>query len=182
LGRRKDLAGAQETQVIKLSDRRAVLSVGPWEFAIAPMDGYYVSGFMGSGLGGFRSRKHAEGWNEAVVYPRPMSSFARFSFSPGHAAIHGTVKDAGTPVAGAPVYIEPADIEPERRIANCFVAVTDVQGRYRLSGLAPGRYRVLSSFEYQMPDSQALTDAGAKDVLIGAHTDTAFDLDLYVIR
>jgi Carboxypeptidase regulatory-like domain len=182
LGRHKDLAGPQETQEIKLVDRKALLSVGPWEFAIAPMDGYYVSGFYGSGSAGFRSRKHADGWNEATVNPRPMSSSARFSFSPGHAAVHGTVTDAGAPVAGAPVFIEAVDIEPERRIADCFVAITDVQGRYRFSGLAPGRYRLLSSFEYQMPDSQTMTDASAKDVLIGAHADHAFDLDLYVIR
>jgi Carboxypeptidase regulatory-like domain len=180
LGRRKDLAGAHDTQVIKLADRRAVLAVGPWEFAIAPLDGYYVTGFMGSS--GYRPRKRYDGWNEAIVLPKPSAGWARFAFSSGPGTIHGIVKDAGDPVAGAPVFIESMDLEPERRITDAYATTTDVQGRYRFSGLPPGRYRVLSSFEYQMPDSQTMTDARAKELLIGAHTDTALDLDLYVIR
>jgi len=180
LGRRKDLSGAHDMQVIKLADRRASLAAGPWEFAIAPLDGYYVSDFMSSG--GYRSRKHAEGWNGMVVMPGPYGSFARISFSSGTGALHGAVSDGGDPVVGAPVFLEPVDVEPERRITEAFVTTTDTRGQYRFSGLAPGHYRVLSSFEYQMPDSRIMTEARAKDLQIEARGDAAADLDLYVIR
>jgi hypothetical protein len=38
---------------------------GRWEFALAPVDGYYASGF--SCPGPYRRTVHAEGWNEATV-------------------------------------------------------------------------------------------------------------------
>jgi hypothetical protein len=180
LGRRKDLAGAQEARVIKLAYRSANLGAGPWEFAVAPMDAYYVSGFMGSGA--YRPHKHYDGWNEAVILPRPNSNWARFSLSSGPGALHGTVTETSDPVVGAPVFLEPSDLEPERRITEVSVTVTDVHGRYGFSGLAPGHYRVLSSFEYQMPDAKIMTDAHAKELLIDARNDLTADLDLYVIR
>jgi hypothetical protein len=177
LGRRKDLAGSHDTQVIQLADHRAILAVGPWEFAIAPLDGYYVSGY--SGPGPYRRNPPATGWNEAMISYGGTVSFALAS-SPG--ALHGSVNDAGDPVTGAPVFLEPMDLEPARRVTNTYVTTTDVHGRYRFAGLAPGRYRVLSSFEYQMPDSKTMADARAKELQIDARTDIAQDLDLYVIR
>jgi hypothetical protein len=180
LGRRKDLAGTRDTQVITLVDKRAYLAVGPWEFAVAPMDGHYVSGFMGSGA--YRPRKHYDGWNEMVVMPRPYGNYARFIFSSGSGALSGTVSQTGDPVAGAPVFLEPMDLEPERRITDSYVTITDVHGRYHFGSLAPGRYRVLSSFEYQMPDSRIMTEARARELQIDVRTDIAQDLDLYVIR
>ena len=180
IGRRKDLAGPHETEFIQVSDNRAPLAVGPWDFAVVPIEGRYVSGFLGSG--GYRTRKHFEGWNESIVLPRPYSSFMRFIFSAGPASLHGTVTDAGSPAVGAPVFIEPVDLEPERRITPCYVTATDVHGRFQFSGLAPGRYRVLSSFEYQMPDSKIMIEAAARDLQLDGQTDTAVDLGLYVIR
>jgi hypothetical protein len=180
VGRRKDLAGPHGTDVIQITDSRAPLAVGPWDFAVVPIDGRYVSNFSGSGS--YRPRKHFEGWNEAIILPRPNSASVRFYFSSGTASLHGTVTDTGDPAIGAPVFIEPVDLEPERRITPCYVTSTDVHGRFQFSGLAPGRYRVLSSFEYQMPDSKIMVGAGARDLQIDARTDVAVDLTLYVIR
>jgi hypothetical protein len=90
--------------------------------------------------------------------------------------------DTFSPGAPAPVFLEPLDVEPERRIAGAFVSATDIRGQYRFTGLAPGRYRALSSFEYQMPDSKIMVEAHAKDLQVDAQGDAALDLDLYVIR
>ena len=180
LGRRKDLAGPHETEVIQITGDRAPLAVGPWDFAVVPIDGYYVSNFMGSG--GYRPRKHFEGWNEALILPRFYPSSVRFTFSSGTASLRGSVTDTGNPAVGAPVFIEPVDLEPERRITPCYVTNTYVHGRFQISGLTPGRYRVLSSFEYQMPDSKIMIDAAARDLQVDARTDAAVDLTLYVIR
>ncbi len=96
-------------------------------------------------------RKHYDGWNAAIVLPRPMGGWAQFRFSANPGALHGTVTDAGDPVVGAPVFIEPMDVEPARRLTDAYVTITDVRGRYHFGGLAPGHYRVLSSFsEYQI--------------------------------
>jgi hypothetical protein len=178
LGRRKDLAGSHDTQVIKLlGDRLASPAAGPWEFAVAPIDGYYVSGF--SGTGGYRPVKRFDGWNESMIYG---GGTVRFTLSSSPGALHGTVSETGDPVAGAPVFLEPVDLEPARRITDTYVTITDVQGRYHFSSLAPGHYRVLSSFEYQMPDSKIMTEAHARELQVDVRSDTGLDLDLYVIR
>jgi hypothetical protein len=96
--------------------------------------------------------------------------------------LKGTVTDNGDAVVGAPVFLEPMDLPPERRMTDAYATITDVHGRYRFGGLAPGRYRVLSSFEYQMPDSRIMTEARARDLQIDAHSELSQDLDLYVIR
>jgi len=92
------------------------------------------------------------------------------------------VSDAGDPTVGAPVFLEPVDLEPARRLTDNCVTLTDVHGRYHFGSLAPGRYRVLSSFEYQMPDSKIMTEAHARELQIDVRGDVAQDLDLYVIR
>ena len=177
LGRRKDLAGSHDTQIVKLSNQRASLTVGPWEFALAPLEGYYVSGF--SAPGPYRPNKRVEGWNEALI---TGGGGVRFTLSGNPGTVHGTVTDAGDPVAGAPVFLEPMDLDPGRRVTDTYVAITDIHGRYQFPGLAPGRYRVLSSFEYQMPDSKIMAEARARELQIDARTDQSQDLELFVIR
>jgi hypothetical protein len=177
LGRRKDLAGSHDPQVIKIENHHANLTVGPWEFAVEPLDGYYVSGF--SAPGPYRSNKRVEGWNEAFI---GGGGTVRFTLSASHASVHGAVSDLGSAVIGAPVFLELMDLEAARRVTDTYVTITDVHGQYRFAGLAPGRYRVLSSFEYRMPDSKTMADCGAKELQMDARTDIARDLDLYVIR
>jgi hypothetical protein len=176
LARKKDMAGVHETQV--LSGSRAYLSAGPWQFAIAPIDGYYVSGYIGPG-NYRRDITHPEGWNDATII---NGGSARFSMSGNVSNLHGFVKDAGEPVTGAPVFLEPMDLEPARRINNVYTALTDTHGFYRFSSLPPGRYRLMSSFEYQMPDSKIMENARAIELTITTRTDIGQDLDLYVIR
>jgi len=178
LGRRKDLAGSHDMQVIQLADHSAALTAGPWEFAVVPIDGYYVSGFSGST--GYRPVKRFDGWNEQTI--QSWGGFVRFAFSANSAALHGTVSETGDPVVGAPVFLEPIDLEPARRITDTYVTITDVHGRYHFGNLAPGHYRVLSSFEYQMPDSKIMTEARARELQVDTRSDTGLDLDLYVIR
>lgn len=177
LARRKDLAGSHDAEVLKLVDGRANLAVGPWEFAAAPPDGYYVSGF--SGPDNYRVIANAEGWNEAVIR---YGGTVRFTFSSNAGGLNGAVVDAGNPAVGAPVFLEPMDLEPAQRLTGTYSTVTDIHGHYRFDSLAPGHYRVLSSFEYQAPDSQTMVNAGAKELQIDPRTNIARDLDLYVIR
>jgi hypothetical protein len=80
------------------------------------------------------------------------------------------------------VFLEPTDLEPPRRVTSVYATLTDIHGQYCFDGLAPGHYRVLSSFEYQMPDSKTMVNAGAKELKIDEHSSVSQDLDLYVIR
>src|SRR5258708_3828626 len=177
LVRRKDLAGTGAVEVLKLVNNRAHLASGPWQLAIQPNPRFYASGFKGPGYeppGDLR----ADGWNDIVV-GRGSPSVAFILSSPS--AVHGTVKSSGKPVIGAPVFLEPFDLEPSRRVTETFTTRTDVHGQYQFAGLAPGNYRVLSSFEYQTPDSATMSSAGARQVKVESGADLQLDLDLYVI-
>jgi hypothetical protein len=177
LGRRRDLAGAGPVEILKLG--AVPLRAGRWELALIPPPGYYVGGF--SVLRPARRSTRPDGWNEIQVYPRPGDN-ARFTLSQGGGSVHGAVIDSGMPVPAAPVFLESMDLEPSKRITDVFVTRTDAQGRYQFAGLVPGRYRVLGTFEYRMPDSDAMTLSGAKDFRVENHSDTVQDLDLYIIR
>lgn len=178
LARRKDLAGTYDNRV--LTGTSARLAPGMWELAVVPGDGYYVSGFSGSGNNAYRRNQRVDGWNEITVTSR--GGQARFTLSASVGSLRGMVKDSGNPVVGAPVYLEPLDLEPARRLTETYVAITDTHGQYRFASLAPGRYRVMSTFEYQAPDSKTMGIAGAQEVQVDTRTEASRDLDLYVIR
>jgi len=96
------------------------------------------------------------------------------------ASIHGLVSASGDPAPGAPVYLEAFDPESHERLGELRVTRTDVHGRYRFVSLPPGKYRILSTFEYQNPEPDTMEAAGARSVTLPEATDTAQDLDLYV--
>jgi len=175
LARRNDLAGPGSEQVLKLENNRAHLSAGPWQLALVPDSTFYVSGFSGqrnqsSGNG------RADGWNDFTG-----GVGVRFTLSGSPGAIHGTVKSGADPVVGAPVFVESVDLEPARRVTQMFITRTDVHGQYRFSGLAPGNYRVLSSFEYLTVDSTTMAQTAAKSVVVENTHDIQQDLDLFVL-
>jgi hypothetical protein len=170
--RRKDLAGVGPVA------NSSLLAPGRWEASLFPPAGYYVSGFSGPGI--VRTRSRPDGWNEFLA--NGMGSSVRFTLSGGPGEMHGVVKSAGDTVAGAPVYLEAYDPETHQRVLELRTVRTDTQGRYRFQGLSPGIYRVLSTFEYQMPDTASMDLAGGQSVRVEAHSDLQMDLDLYGIR
>jgi hypothetical protein len=100
----------------------------------------------------------------------------------GPGAVHGVVKSSGEAVAGAPVYLEGYDPDTRQRATDLLTTRTDLRGSYRFDGLAPGTYRVLATFEYQMPDVAAMDAAGARLLKAESSGDLQVDLDLYVLR
>lgn len=175
--RRKDLAGVGPAIALQLTNNSAMLAPGRWEASLLPPSGYYVSGFFGSGMG--RTRTRPDGWNEFLV---TEYSSARFTLSGGPGEMHGVVKSFSDPVMGAPVYLEGYDPETRTRVTDLRVVRTDIHGLYRFQGLAPGIYRVLATFEYQMPDTASMEFAAAPQVRVEAHSDLQMDLDLYGVR
>jgi hypothetical protein len=176
--RRKDLAGVGPAILLPLTNNGALLAPGRWETSLLPQPGYYVSGFYGPGFG--RSQTRSDGWNEFLS--NGMGPSVRFTLSGGPGELHGVVKSGSDPVAGAPVYLEAYDPETRTRLLDLRTVRTDIHGLYRFQGLAPGIYRVLSTFEYQMPDSASMELAGAQSVRVEARGALQLDLDLYGIR
>lgn len=79
------------------------------------------------------------------------------------------------------MFLEPSDLEPRRRVTETFVTRTDMHGQYQFDGLASGNYRILSSFEYKVADSAAMSKARATPIVVDAGHTLQQDLDLYSI-
>jgi hypothetical protein len=180
--RKKDLAGDGKPEAVKLGAGPVPLMPGRWDVAVAPTAGYYVSGFTSSGSDG-ADRTHPEGWNEINLSGGTAGAVAaRFTLSKSPGAVHGMVKSAGDPAIGAPVFLEASDLPASRRPIEMRVTRTDMRGQYRFYGLAPGGYRVLSSYDFQMPDPLDMTGANARTVRVEEGVDLQAELDLYVVR
>jgi Carboxypeptidase regulatory-like domain len=172
MARRKDLAGVGPAQQLQLSAlNRALLGPGRWELAAIPPPGYYASGFYPGARG-----SRPEGWNEIQV---PRSGQITVVLSGGVSAMHGVVKQSGSPVSWAPVFLESWDPVERTRLVDLRSTRADLHGNYHFEGVTPGTYRVLSTTEYAAPDVKAMDLAGAQSVDVGSHTDLQTDLELY---
>ncbi|HWC97814.1 MAG TPA: carboxypeptidase-like regulatory domain-containing protein, partial [Candidatus Sulfopaludibacter sp.] len=117
MARQKQLSGDLPVQFIRPANNRQSFDPGRWEFSLAPNAGFYVVG-------------------DHQVLLREASTVVKFVLSTSPAAIHGTVQGA----PGIRVYLEgrPGEIRTTR---------TDMNGQFRFSGLAPGDYRIQSTFD-----------------------------------
>lgn len=176
--RRKDVTGPAPAEKLEVIDGLATLLPGTWEAKLDPPAGYYASGFSGPGV--YRSnRMRADGWNE---YAPTRFSGLQFTVTPATSGIRGTVKSGSDPAVGAPVYVELWDTATKRRANDLLMTRTDVRGQFSFTGLAPGTYRILSTFEYAAPDSESMEASGAVSVLVAANGEAVKELELYIIR
>jgi hypothetical protein len=175
--RRKDLAGVRPAEPLILNGvGRVQLFPGRWEFLATPPDGYYVSRFSGSRDNAARP----DGWNDIVLGGGVMGTSGRFTItlsnSPG--GIHGLVKSTGEPAASAPVFLETWDPVTRKRVIDLRETRADMRGNYWFGSLAPGDYRVMSTYDYIAPDSGVFDAARAQQVRIESSTNLQVELEL----
>jgi hypothetical protein len=180
MARRVDLAGEGEPVRVR-SVRRAPVPMppGPWEFTVTPMPDFAVVGFSAIPRERVVEKARPDAWNPVTL--ASGGAYIRFSLTAAPAAFHGAVKSGSDTVAGAPVFLETLDPDTGRRLADLRVTRTDGHGQYRFTGLAPGAYRILSTFEFQAPEVTDL-DAAAKLIRASGSQDDLQDLELYIIR
>jgi hypothetical protein len=57
-----------------------------------------------------------------------------------------------------------------------------MRGQYELIGLAPGTYRLVSTFEYLNPEAGDIDEMRPRTVVVEEGRDQQQDIDLFVIR
>ncbi|SPE43070.1 conserved exported hypothetical protein [Candidatus Sulfopaludibacter sp. SbA3] len=176
LARQKQLSGDSAPQFLRLVNNRLTFVPGRWEFYYA----FYVAQFTGP-TRETRRGERADGWNETVLNQATPTVKFVLSTSPG--AIHGVVANAARDkVSGVPVFLEPYDVEARRRAGELRSTRTDVHGQFQFTGLAPGGYRIVSTFEFQMPDAATMEAAGALVIKVEEGIDLPLELLRYVGR
>jgi len=178
--RRKDASGEGKPEPLQMF-AKVVLLPGRWDIALTPDSHHCVTGFVAP-QSEIATHGRADAWNEILLAPGSQN-VVKFVLSRSPATIGGSVKNSnGDPVAGVPVFIEPSDIDPRQRLEQMRAATTDGKGRYQLGGLAPGVYRLLASFDYQMPDSAQMEAAHATTVQVEEAAHAVLDLEEFVIH
>jgi hypothetical protein len=116
-----------------------------------PSDDIWMTGLSD----GQREHDVEEGWFSAE-----FGNFTnlRVDVRGGAPSLTGAVVLDKTPAIGAPVYIGEYDPSGTTRL-QLWQLRSDTTGHYRLSGLHPGTYRVLSSFDFDTEDRYAMVKA-----------------------
>jgi len=177
--RRVDLAGEAPVETLKLANGSAGLLPGRWQVMLAPSPAYVATEFRGPR--GERSEgNRADGWNEfTVTGPTPV----RFVLSSKPGSITGSVTmGANDPAPGVPVFLEAYDEVNRKRVVDLRDTRTDLRGKYSFTGLAPGTYRVVSTFEYQSPLTSDIDAMRPKVITVEEGRELQLDLDLWSIR
>jgi hypothetical protein len=177
--RHVDLAGVAPPEKQKISTGRGQVPPGRWQFRLVPNANYVAMDFRGC-RGERPEGGRADGWNETVINQR--SCVVWYTLSSHPATVRGTVTNGHDPVAGAPVYLEPWDPKNRNRLGDPYSVRTDSRGQYELIGLAPGTYRLVSTFEYQNPEAMDMDEMRPHTVVVEEGRDQQQDIDLYVIR
>ncbi|MCX6630092.1 MAG: hypothetical protein NTW28_20940, partial [Candidatus Solibacter sp.] len=98
-------------------------------------------------------------------------------------AVHGAVTaGAYEPAGGVPVFLEAYDEVTHKRVVDLRSTRTDMAGQYNFAGLAPGVYRLVSTFEYQSPLIGDIDAMRPRVFKVEEGRDQQQDLDVYVIR
>jgi len=179
LARRVDLAGEGPVETLPLNNGAAQVLPGRWQLMLAPSGAYVATSFRG--CRGERSESgRADGWNETTV---TSSCGVRFVVSNKPGGVHGTVTmGAHEPAGGVPVFLEAYDETTHKRVVDLRSTRTDMQGQYNFVGLAPGTYRLVSTFEYQSPLTGDIDTMSPRVFQVEESRDQQQDLDVWVIR
>jgi hypothetical protein len=176
LARRVDLAGVGPTEVL-----RSWLAPGRWELMVAPMPNYYVSGFSFTGSTWGQPGQRADLWNRVGI-ESGFSTQITVALASNPGSLEGMVTADHAAAVGAMVFLEPWDSGQHKRLGDVRTVRADMRGHYQFHGLAPGDYRVMATFEYQMPEEAEMDRAETRVVKAEAGANLGQDLDLFVIR
>jgi hypothetical protein len=179
LVRRIDLAGEGPVETLPLNNGAGPLVQGRWQVMLAPSAAYVAADFRGP-RGERPEGSRADGWNEITVN---NSCSVRIVVSNKPGGVHGTVTmGAHEPAGGVPVFLEAYDEVTHKRVVDLHTTRTDMRGQYNFVGLAPGTYRLVSTFEYQVPVTGDIDTMSPRVFQVEEGRDQQQDLDVWVIR
>ena len=176
--RRKELAGEGPAKRLR-PDNNESLAPGPWEISVVPPRDSYVTSISARGRSD-TSPAAVNGWKEFSLAPGDRL-LLKAVLSSSLAALSGTVTlSRDQPAAGAPVFLHPLDLEAGAGFTTLKTTRTDLAGHYRFTALPPGRYLLLSSFDFERPSQVELQAARAATASVKEGSETNQDLELFV--
>jgi len=175
IARRLDLDGPGPEDAL-VSGRS--LSPGHWEFTVRPAPSEYLVAVQNEGEPApdkAATPAALDGWFALDVGSAPH---LRVTLSAMPASISGAVSSASKPVPGAPVFLQLLNPQAPELGLQTWNGRADAQGNFAFAGLAPGSYRLMSSFDVDYDDPLARD----KSVVLTLHEGDAVTQLLDMIR
>jgi hypothetical protein len=171
IARRLDLDGPGPESVLSPG---LLLTPGPLEFTVRPGPSHYLAAIQ---VDGDKSPPPPaiEGWFSIVIDNKPR---LRVTLSAKPASVSGVVTSASAPIIGAPVFLQLVNPEAPELALQSWTARADAQGNFTFTGLAPGAYRLMSSYDVDFDDPLARSKA----VMLTLHEGDAVTQPLEMIR
>jgi hypothetical protein len=171
MARRVDLDGTGPVRTLRPDQP---VPPGHWEFTLqAPPPQYYLATIR-SQFNGEPSTKN-DGWF-GMFLGNPAT--LQIVLAPRPGTVSGIVSQSGHPVSGAAVYLELFNPDVSEKRLQLWMVRSDANGNYAFPPLVPGRYRVLSSFDFD-PDDPFVMEKAAVITLKEGDT-VSKDLDLLI--
>lgn len=98
------------------------------------------------------------------------------------ATVQGVVKQQGQISMFAPVYLHPVGADLTRRMHGARATYTDSNGQFRFTGIAPGRYWIISTIDLDEISDVTLQHARAMELLLDESSTKQVDLSMYEVR
>ena len=131
------------------------LTPGPLEFTVRPGPAHYLVAIQNDGD---KSPPPAnmDGWFAVDIGNAPR---LHITLSAKPASVSGLVTSASQPIIGAPVFLQLINPDAPELALQSWTARADAQGNFTFTGLAPGTYRLMSSYDVDFDDPLARSKA-----------------------
>lgn len=178
LGRRQDLAEAEQGREIPLT--QTSLEPGHWEMNARVGSNQFVESIVNQFSPPRRpdTPQRASDWFPVFLGTRSNARI-RITVSDRSGAIAGTVNSNGQKVPGAPVFLYPV-AETARKSVGVKQVLSNTDGGFQFTGLPPGDYRVLATFDLNEVEEEALDEARAVTIHVDASQTASLDLQLWL--
>jgi hypothetical protein len=176
MGHRQDLSDLGKDQPISM---HGTLAPGHWLMSAQVGATQYVESIAGSASARDRHATQPSDAFEVMIGPGSTRIVVAISDRAGQ--WEGSVAGPDSkPVPGAPVFLWPVPEAARRSIGGAKLVLADSSGHYQFSGLPPGDYRVLASFDLSEVDEEILDAARAPVTRLDAGQRITADLPLWI--
>lgn len=177
-GRRHDLYDSSAEQQIPTP--RATLTAGHWELSAQAGPDQYVESIVNQ----FQVRRGQQPeqsveWFDVFIEMRGQARVV-ITVADKAAQIGGIVSKEGKGVPGAPVFLWPVSESGRRSLKGYRTTIADTDGKYRFTGLPPGDYRMLATYDFTEIDESALDEGLAISVRATESQGTEANLTLWI--
>lgn len=150
---------------------------GYWEMTAVPPEGQYIES-IGTSYSRGGARNADPDWFQLSFESYFGQGDVRITLAPG-ATVAGRAVLGGAPAVVAPVYLLPISLRTRAQVNGLRKTITSENGAFEFTGLAPGNYLLLSSWDLTEMTETVFRAARAEEIKVEGKGGVAKDIEVY---